>query len=144
MYGALGVGSHIKDFERISILDSLFAIKLKNIKILGQTCNLIIADAFKRIDTIAQVLHILALFKYKPDSTDSQDFNPDKLFIEKCSQLIKNEPVLKWHIAPKLLWSLYAMGYDKDKDLIQKLLNTVSVNHKFYNQNDTVSKLFNQ
>ncbi len=101
------------------------------------------ADAFKRIDTIAQVLHILALFKYKPDSTDSQDFNPDKLFIEKCSQLIKNEPVLKWHIAPKLLWSLYAMGYDKDKELIQKLLNTVSVNHKFYNQNDTVSKLFN-
>ena len=100
------------------------------------------ADAFKRIDTIAQILHILALFKYKPESLDSQDFDPDKVFMEKCSLLIKSEPVLKWHLAPKLLWTLYAIGYDKDKDLIHKLLNAVSVNHKFYNQNDTVSKLF--
>lgn len=42
--------------------------------------------------------------------------------MEKCSLLIKSEPELKWHIAPKLLWTFYAMGYDKDKELINKLL----------------------
>jgi hypothetical protein len=42
--------------------------------------------------------------------------------MEKCSLLIKSEPELKWYIAPKLLWTLYAMGYDKDKELINKLL----------------------
>ena len=30
------------------------------------------------------------------------------------------------------------MGYKDDKDLIKKLLNTVSINYKYYNQNDTV------
>lgn len=28
------------------------------------------------------------------------------------------------------------MGYNQDKDLIIKLLNTASINHKLYNQND--------
>jgi hypothetical protein len=68
------------------------------------------------------------------------EFDPDKIFLEKCSHLIKSEPEIKWHIAPKLLWTFYAIGYNKDKELINKLLHTTSVNHKFYNEKDTVNK----
>jgi hypothetical protein len=53
VFGVLGVVSHVKDFERISVLDSLLMIKLKNKKILGQTCNMIMADKFKNINTVA-------------------------------------------------------------------------------------------
>ena len=99
-------------------------IGLNNKKIVGETCNLIMADHIQRIETISQVLFIMALFKYRPmeESQDGEP-SPDLLFMEKCSSLIKQEPVLSPPVAPKLLWTMFALDYGhSDRDLLLKLM----------------------
>jgi len=66
--------------------------------------------------------------------------SPDLLFMEKCSALVTSEPVLNPFVAPKLLWTLYAMDYGHtDRPLLMKLLESMSKNHKMYREKDVVS-----
>jgi hypothetical protein len=43
-FGALGIQTRINNSDRISVLDSMMKIGIKSNKILGETCNLIMAD----------------------------------------------------------------------------------------------------
>mmetsp|Transcript_9699 Transcript_9699/g.16329 ORF Transcript_9699/g.16329 Transcript_9699/m.16329 type:complete len:95 (-) Transcript_9699:1557-1841(-) len=63
-FGALGIDSTTSNRDRIQILEAMLSIGLKNTKILGETCNLIMADSINNVEAVTQILNILAKFKY--------------------------------------------------------------------------------
>lgn len=59
---------------------------------LGETCNLIMADQIKNIDAITQILNIMAKFRYGQNADFEE--GPDAIFMQKIEQIYLREPVL--------------------------------------------------
>ena len=62
------------------------------------------------------------------------------MFMSKCCSIIKQEPVLSPLVAPKLLWTMFAMDYGQDDhEMILKLLDTMASNSRQYGEKDVVT-----
>ena len=46
------------------MLEGLLSVNYKSKKILGETCNLIMADHIATVDAVSGVLNVLAKFRY--------------------------------------------------------------------------------
>ena len=132
----------------MSVLSSILMVNYEDRKVVGETCNLVMAGHISSMESITSLLYVLALSKYKPMSRSSSSsqaskgasFSPDTQFMQKCSSLIQNEPVIKGVLAPKILWSLYAMDYGReDQGLLNKLFDTMEKNWKSYGEKDVVT-----
>jgi hypothetical protein len=77
---------------------------------MGETCNLIMADQIKSIDAITEILSILAKFRYGRN-TDFKE-GPDAIFMQKIEKIYLGEPVLSQQVACKIMWNLWAIGYE--------------------------------
>ena len=86
-FGALGIQTRINNTDRISVLESMMKVGIKSNKILGETCNLIMADQITNADAITQVLHVMARFQYTPSQTSdfSDENGPDAMFMKKVT-----------------------------------------------------------
>lgn len=129
---------------RIGVLQSLLMVGVNEEKIVGETCNLVMADHIDSPETVTQLLFTLSLSNYRPgsvaDGAPLGGESPDLLFMSRCCALIKKEPVLSPQLAPKLLWTLYALDYGQDdKELLKKLMQTMSKNYRLYGEKDVVA-----
>ena len=87
------------------------------------------------VDTITDVLYVMAISKYNPSLSEGVD----KMFLEKVADIFVSEPVdIKPAVASKMLWSLYAIGY-KNVALLDKLSGSISANHQHIPQTDLVN-----
>ena len=65
----LGVqNSAITDKMRINVLQSLLMVGVNDAKIIGETCNLVMADHIDSVDTISLLLFTLSISNYRPAS----------------------------------------------------------------------------
>ena len=65
-FGALGIQTRVNNTDRVSVLNSMMKVGIKSNKILGETCNLIMADQITNADAVTQGLHVMARFQYTP------------------------------------------------------------------------------
>ena len=93
--------------------------------ILGETVNLIMADAITNVEMITQILFVMARYRYTPGEASSKhENNPDKLFLDKISEVVMAEPKIRLQTSVRMLWNLYALDYN-NKDLVKKLSEAV-------------------
>lgn len=117
----------------------MMKVGIKSNKILGETCNLIMADQITNADAVTQVLHVMARFQYTPSlkADFSNENGPDALFMKKCTQILKNEPILSQSSACINFWNFYAMSFE-DKDLLNCLSQYIIKDHQNLIEKDVV------
>jgi hypothetical protein len=83
-------------------------MRYRDEEILDLACAGVMKSSRTNAQTITNLLHVLAKFKYTPLNQEGSDKNP---FLEKCCALLKAEPVLPVDLACRNLWNLYALDY---------------------------------
>lgn len=79
VFGSLGIQTKISNDDRINVLLGMATIGIKSNKLLGETCNLIMADQITNADAVTQILHVMARFQYTPSlsSNFEDEESPD-------------------------------------------------------------------
>lgn len=103
-------------------------------RLLGGTCNLIINGKINNLETITEVLYIMARSRYNP-----QEQEADAAFMQTVAELYVKEPgKIKLAMIPKAIWSFYAIGH-KHKGVLDKFSETIVTDHMHLHMDDAVS-----
>jgi hypothetical protein len=126
----------LKDADRMMVLSHMVDAGISSKRLLGATVNLILDGKITHIESITQVLYVMARLRYQPGADEL-----DEGFMGIVAKMYVDEPGrLSLGVSNKLLWSLYAIGY-KNTPLLEKISDTLVFSHTNLEMTDVVSAM---
>ena len=113
------------DIKKITVLNSLWQMRYRDETVLEKACSAFMASKTLNVQTMTNLLYILAKFKYAPFST--QKDGEKNAFFLKCSTILKSELALSSDLACRNLWNFYALNYYEPE--LFDLLGSIIVKH---------------
>jgi len=104
----------MSDVGKISVLNSLLKLRFRDEEILNMACKDVTMGRLSQVQSLTNLLYVLAKFKYLPDLSPTKP-NENKfdvkesLFMQKCTDILKKELVLPLPLVCRNLWNFYAL-----------------------------------